>query len=50
MIVIAWTTAVMTCTRASHHPASMIHTTLSTAAPAPAPALGTTARPNGHRA
>ena len=49
-IVIAWATAVTTWTRASHHPARTIHTTLSTTAPAPAPGLGTTARPNGHRA
>ena len=50
MIVIACATAVVTCSRASHQPASTIHTTLSTTAPAPAPSFGTTARPNGHRA
>ena len=50
MIVIAWATAVITCMMASHQPASRIHTTLRMTAPAPALSLGTTARPNGHRA
>ncbi len=49
-MVIACATAVTTCVRASHQPASTTQTTLSTSAPAPALSLATTARPNGQSA